>query len=160
MAFLAAAKIRAFHLLRSWLAILIALYAATFATGAGFLVALFLVSTPLPAATFAALPVWLLLVAIYGLFAALIFAVLATPFLMLQRFIVGSRAPYLRPGYAVVMVYGPALVVLFTGDWTATDWAICAAYEAVALIATLLYVRLAGAFALFPPEPDAEATAA
>jgi hypothetical protein len=73
---------------------------------------------------------------------AFVFSLLALPFLMLRRFIVGPHAPYLRPGYLAVALYGPALLVLC--GWRAEDWQLPALYEAIALTATAIYVRLDG----------------
>ena len=162
MAFLTAARHRLDRLLRAWIAILLALYAATALTGLTLIVALSL-RAPGDAGLASALawfPLWFVTVAICSIVFALIFAVLATPFLMLQRFIVGPQSPYLRPGYAAVALYGPALVILADGGWRPEDLNFCAMYEIIALVATLIYVRLASHLGLFPPSEPHDAVAA
>jgi hypothetical protein len=154
---LTAARDRTLRLIGSWFAIFIALYAATVLIATAGIAALTLLSPgdgglPNALGWFVFL---LVMVLLYSLIAAAIFSVLAIPFLMLQRFIVSPRPPYLQPGYAAVMFYGPALLALFDGGWDPDTWKFAAVYEAVALMATLLYVRLGRHLDLFPPEPEA-----
>jgi hypothetical protein len=153
-----AARTYALRLVRAWTTILIALFAATVLTGTVWILAVSLLSPGDGGLVNALswLPFFLTMVALFGIVLSVIFSILAIPFLMLRRFIVSPRSPYLLPGYAAVALYGPALLILMEGRWDPQDWPACAAYEAIALIATLIYVRLDAAFALCPPRPNAD----
>ena len=158
MDILIVARTYALRLLRAWTTILVALFAATVLTGVVWILAISLLSPGDGGLVNALswLPFFLTMLVLFGLVLSVICSVLAIPFLMLQRFIVSPRAPHLLPGYAAVALYGPALLILMEGRWDPQDWPACATYEVIALIATLIYVRLDAAFALVPPNPVAD----
>jgi hypothetical protein len=148
------------HLVGAWLAILVALYGAIAGLAATGFIAMALLSAGEPDrwSLFGALAFCLALTVIAAIPLALAFSVLAIPFLMLQAWIVDPRPPYLRLGYIAVILYGPALLILIDHGWEPTSWPLLAAYEVTALLATALYLRLAGPFDLFPKFPPEPAT--
>jgi hypothetical protein len=149
---LAAIGDRARHLACAWMAILIGLYVALVLTG----IAAFTVMVLLRpgdggvANALRTLTVRVTIAVIGAIPLAIAFAILAIPLLMLRSFIVGPRPPHLQLGYAAVALYGPALLILFGEGWHPESWPFAIAYEVVALGATLIYIRLADAFDLFP----------
>jgi hypothetical protein len=136
---------RLMDLLKTWVAILFALYPAVVLTGVGWMIADGLLQGSIegieriPASVLFALEFGL----VFGLPLALAFSILALPFLMLRRFVVGPRRPWLRPGYLAVALYGPAILVILGPGWSHDDGPMVWLYEAIALIATGIYVQLA-----------------
>lgn len=86
---------------------------------------------------------------ILGLFCAL----LGSPFLLFQGWIVKPQFPFLRWGYVAVAIYGPMLLVLWAWPWTDTStYGILIAYEVVALAGTMLYARIGRSAGVFGDE--------
>lgn len=76
----------------------------------------------------------------------LAFAVLGSPFLLVWRSIVRPQAPYVRPGYLVVALYGPVLLAL---AGVANFLMAVAIYEFIAYFATVLFVRMCRSLEMF-----------
>ncbi len=70
----------------------------------------------------------------------------------MRSFIVGGNPPHLKIGYAVVVLYGPTIIVAVGHGWDVIDWWLLGLYEFVALAASLLYLRLADPGDLSPAE--------
>ncbi|HLZ76008.1 hypothetical protein [Phenylobacterium sp.] len=145
------------RLFQAWIAILIALYPAILLSGLGWLLVIIVWSggaQSLQTIQDGLLPALgiVLACAIYAIPLTIAFSLLALPFLVLRRFIVGPEFPYLRLGYIGVVLYGPAIVVALMGEWSSEAWLFIAPYETIALIATAFYVRLAQALGLSAAE--------
>ncbi len=141
------------RLFRAWLAILICLFPATLATflgGSLISMALYGGGRAHGQSWLSAILVLLVFCGGFTIPVAIGSSVLALPFLLAQRFIVGPRAPWLRPGYLAVIAYGPALLLL--AGWETGEGRIAAYYEGIALIATLLYLPLGRRMRLLPRE--------
>jgi len=70
---------------------------------------------------------------------------LATPLVLFHGFICRKQRPYLRPGYGLVVVYGPVLFLLLAASegWSAGDAAFLSiGYEVAALLVTGVYILL------------------
>jgi hypothetical protein len=128
------------RLFRAWTVILAALYPAIVLTGAGYVIVASLAQGD--AAVVRTIPASLAMVLGFGLFLgvpmALAFSVLALPLLMLSRFVVGARRPWLKPGYLAVALYGPAIIAIVCEGWSADQWPAIWLYETIALIATAI----------------------
>jgi len=140
---------------KAWFAVLVALYPATI-LGAVVLVLGVVLSNPRGWSPGTGVSLFGVLApgAIFAIPLSLIFSVLATPFLPFRGWIVRDKAPFLRPGYAAVALYGPAILLLMQGGQPQDDFAgTLVAYEVIALTATGLYVPLARRLGLFPKPP-------
>lgn len=146
---------RLLRLFRAWIVILVALYPAIVLTGAGWMIVASLAQGDAEGGR--NIPAGVAIVLGFGLVLslpmALAFSVLALPFLMLSRFVVGGRRPWLKPGYLAVVLYGPAIIAIECEGWRADQWPAIWFYETIALIATAIYVRLAKPMGLFIAEP-------